>query len=65
MPLGDAIAKIASYRNGLTLMWADTADKPRVSGVFRTDRPDDALAALMTGAGLELVQLPAGTVIIR
>lgn len=65
MPLGDAIAKIASYRSGLTLMWADTADKPRVSGVFRTDRPDDALAALMTGAGLELVQLPAGTVIIR
>lgn len=65
MPLGEAIAKIARYRSGPTMVWADTADKPKVSGVFRTDRPDDALAALMTGAGLSLVQLPAGTVIIR
>lgn len=65
MPLRDAISRIARYRKGLTLVWADTTDKPRVSGVFRTDRADDALAALMTGAGMRLVQLPAGTVIIR
>ena len=64
MPLGDAISRIARYRKGLTLVWADTADKPRVSGVFRTDYADDALAAVMAGAGLRLVQLPAGTVII-
>lgn len=65
MPLGDAIREIAGYRSGLTLVWADVTGKPHVSGVFRTDRPDDALAALMTRAGLSMVKLPAGTVIVR
>jgi transmembrane sensor len=65
MPLGDALQEIARYRHGETLIWADTAGKPRVSGVFRTDRPDDALAALMADAGLSMIRLPAETVIIR
>lgn len=65
MPLVDAIREIASYRSGPTLVWADTAGKQHASGVFRTDRPDDALAALTTRAGLSMVKLPAGTVVVR
>lgn len=65
VPLREAIDRIARYRSGPTLLWADTAESPRVSGVFRTDRPDDALQSLAAGAGLRLLRLPAGTVIIR
>ncbi|NWO67869.1 iron dicitrate transport regulator FecR, partial [Escherichia coli] len=53
------------YRTGPVLVLANLDTAKPVSAVFRTDRPDDALAALAAGAGLRLTRLPAGTIIIR
>ncbi|WP_137864650.1 MULTISPECIES: FecR domain-containing protein [unclassified Sphingomonas] len=64
-PLAEAIAEVKRYRTGPVLVLANLDTAKPVSAVFRTDRPDDALAALAAGAGLRLTRLPAGTIIIR
>lgn len=65
LPLAQAIAEVKRYRSGPVLVLADLGKAKPVSAVFRTDRPDDALAALVAGAGLRLTRLPAGTIVIR
>lgn len=64
-PLAEAIAEVKRYRSGMVIVLADLGQAKPVSAVFRTDRPDDALAALAAGANLRLTHLPAGTIVIR
>lgn len=64
-PLAEAIAEVKRYRNGMVIVLADLRHAKPVSAVFRTDRPDGALAALAAGANLRLTHLPAGTIVIR
>ena len=65
LSLAQAIAEVRRYRDGPVVVLADLDKAKPVSAVFRTDRPDDALAALAAGAGLRLSRLPAGTIVIR
>lgn len=65
MPLAQAVRQIARYRRGATFLWSGKGADSRVSGVFRTDRPDDALAALANHAGLGITHLPVGTIILH
>lgn len=64
-PVADAIAEVARYRSGMTFTLADTSASAPVSGVFRTDAPDEALQALASMAGLRLTTLPAGVAVLR
>ncbi len=64
-PLGEAIAEVARYRSGYTFTLADTSRQPRVSGVFRTDAPDEALETLAHMAGLRVANLPGDVAIVR
>lgn len=64
-PLDQAIAEVKRYRSAPVIVLADLANAKPVSAVFRTDRPDDALAALAAGANLELTRLPGGTILIH
>jgi transmembrane sensor len=64
-PLAEAIAEVKRYRRGMVIVLADLSRAKPVSAVFRTDRPDDALAALAAGANLQLTHLPAGTIVIH
>lgn len=64
-PIGDAIAEVARYRPGMTLNFADTSGIAPVSGVFRTDAPDEALRTLANMGGLRVATLPAGIAILR
>lgn len=61
----DAIAEVARYRLGYTFTLADTSKDPRVSGVFRTSAPDEALATLARMARLHVTTLPGGVAILR
>lgn len=64
-PIGEAIAEVARYRPGMTINLADTSGTAPVSGVFRTDAPDEALRTLASMAGLQIATLPAGIAILR
>lgn len=62
--LKDAVAEIGRYRQGQVLLLGDVGDVARVSGVFRIDAPDDALAALAQMADLRLLHLPGGLILL-
>ncbi len=64
-PVADAIAEVARYRGGMTFTVADTSGSAPVSGVFRTDAPDEALQTLARMAGLRVTTLPAGVAVLR
>lgn len=64
-PIGEAIAEVARYRPGMTINLADTSGTAPVSGVFRTDAPDEALQTLASMAGLRVAALPAGIAVLR
>lgn len=64
-PVGDAIAEVARYRPGMTFNMTDTSGTAPVSGVFRTDAPDEALLTLANMAGLRVTKLPAGVALLR
>lgn len=59
-----AIAMIAHYRKGPTWIWADLPERDPVSGLFRTDRADEALQALAQQAGVSVRNLPGGIAIL-
>lgn len=65
LPVASAIAEVARYRSGVTWTLADTSGSAPVSGVFRTDAPDEALQTLASMAGLRLTTFPAGVAILR
>lgn len=63
-PVAEAIADVARYRQGYT--WViDAHQNAPVSGIFRTDDPDEALAMLTQMAGLKAMRLPGGVAIVR
>lgn len=64
-PVSEAIAEIARYRPGYTLTLADTSATAKVSGVFRTSAPDEALRTLAQMANLHVVTLPGGIAVLR
>jgi len=64
-PVASAIAEIRRYRSAPVIVLADPGRAKPVSGVFRVDRPDDALAAVTAAAGLRLTRLPGGILLIR
>ncbi len=64
-PLAQAIAEVKRYRSGPVIVLAGLDKAKPVSAVFRTDHPDDALAALAAGANLELTRLPGGAILIH
>ncbi|RVT94231.1 FecR family protein [Sphingomonas crocodyli] len=65
MPLDTAIHAIARYRSAPVFLWGDFAAAAPVSGSFRTDQPEDALATLIVMRGLDQVRLPGGVLILR
>ena len=62
--LKDAVTEIGRYRQGQVLLLGDVGDVARVSGVFRIDAPDDALAALAQMTDLRLLRLPGGLILL-
>lgn len=64
LPIAEAIADVARYRKGYTWVIGSTKSAP-VSGIFRTDAPDEALATLTQMAGLQVMRLPGDVVIVR
>lgn len=65
VPVAAAIGQISRYRAAPVIVWGDLSAAGPVSGSFRTDRPDDALATLIVMRGLEQMRLPGGIVIVR
>ena len=60
----DAIARIARYRHMPVYLLGDWPEDMRVSGIFRTDRPDEAIGAVARMAGLSVNEL-AGVILLR
>lgn len=64
-PLYHAIRILGRYRHAPVYVWGDLSDLGPVSGNFRTDRPEDALATLVMMRGMERLDLPGGIVVLR
>lgn len=62
--VSEALAAIRPYRRGLIFLLGDGAAGVRISAVFRTDRPDEALDAVAHLAGLSVYRL-AGVTVLR
>lgn len=65
VPLAAAIAQVGRYRVGSVLTFGDFASAAPVSGVFRTDRADDALETIVAMRGLQQLHLPGGILLLR
>jgi len=65
VPVEDAVAAVARYRSSPVFVWGDLSAAAPVSGSFRTDQPEDALATLVSMRRLERMDLPGGVVILR
>lgn len=65
MPLYQAIRVVGRYRRAPVYVWGDLSRDAPVSGNFRTDRPEDALATLVTMRGMTRMDLPGGIVVLR
>ncbi|SEK01660.1 FecR family protein [Sphingobium sp. AP50] len=63
--VAEAIAEIGRYRPGYTLTFADLSAAPRISGIFRIDAPDEALRSVAQMAGLQVMTLPGGMMVLR
>ncbi|PVM82910.1 FecR family protein [Caulobacter endophyticus] len=63
-PLGDAVRSVARYRSAPVWVQPGQAASTPVSGIFLTEAPDDALKVLADVAGLRLIRLPGGTIIL-
>lgn len=62
--LKSAVEAVARYRSAPTFLLAGETQL-RVNGVFRTDKADDALAAIAKQSGRQLTRLPGGAIVIR
>jgi transmembrane sensor len=60
-----AIAEVSRYRAASVWALGDFSKLPRVSGLFLTDRPDEALETIARMRGLTITTLPGGHLIIR
>jgi transmembrane sensor len=63
-PLADAVRSVARYRSAPVWVQPGKAARTPVSGIFLTEAPDDALKVLADMAGLRLIRLPGGVVIL-
>lgn len=63
--VAEAVKAIARYRQGAVYVWGQTPQASRISGSFRLDRPDDALATIAATAGLHIIRLPGHIVVLR
>jgi transmembrane sensor len=64
VPVDAAIAEVARYRAGFTFILPG-ASHAKVSGVFRTAAPDEALNTLAAMTGQRITMLPGGILIVR
>jgi transmembrane sensor len=65
MPLTRAIAEIGRYRSAPIFTFGDLDAAQPVSGVYRTDRPDDALLTIAAMRQLRVRTLPGGILIVQ
>jgi transmembrane sensor len=65
LPLSRAIHEIGRYRSGPIFTFGDLDAAQPVSGAFRTDQPDDALATLAAMRQLRIRALPGGILIVQ
>lgn len=61
--VGDAIARIKRYRSAPVIVMGEPTDARRISGVFRVDRPDEAIDAVARMARLTTYRLGAITIL--
>ncbi len=59
-----AIARIGRYHRGPVYVFGRSTNERRVSGAFRTDRPDEAIDAIASMAGMAVHRF-AGITILR
>jgi len=65
MPLSRAIHEIGRYRSAPIFTFGDLDAAQPVSGVYRTDRPDDALLTIAAMRQLRVRTLPGGILIVQ
>ena len=65
MPLSRAVAEIGRYRSAPIFAFGDLDASQPVSGVYRTDRPDDALLTIAAMRQLRVRTLPGGILIVQ
>lgn len=63
--VGVAVERIGRYRQGPTFVRGDLSTLPAVNAALRLDRPEQALDALASSAGLRITRLPLGVAIVR
>jgi transmembrane sensor len=64
-PVDAAVAEVSRYRSASVWTLGDFSKLPRVSGLFLTDRPDEALETIARMRGLKVTTLPGGHLIVR
>jgi transmembrane sensor len=64
-PLGDVIAALGRYHRGLVLVTSRAIKDRRVTGVFHTDRPLEALRAIEKSLGLKSTWLTDYLILLR
>lgn len=64
-PLSAALTEIGRYHKGKIWLASPSSGTKIVSGIFRTDESEDAVAALASSAGLRVTHLPAGIILLR
>jgi transmembrane sensor len=64
-PLREALAEIERYTDSRLLTLAPSILETPVSGSFRIENADDAIASVVTAAGGKIDHLPGGFIIIR
>lgn len=62
--LADAVKTVARYRSAPVWVQPGAAGRTPVNGIFLTEAPDDALKVLADMAGLRLIRLPGGAVVL-
>ncbi|WP_395396079.1 FecR domain-containing protein (plasmid) [Novosphingobium sp. BL-8A] len=65
MPLSRAVQEIGRYRSAPIFTFGDLDAAQPVSGIYRTDRPDDALATIAAMRELRIRTLPGGILIVQ
>nr|WP_269142525.1 FecR domain-containing protein [Acetobacter garciniae] len=60
-----AVAAMARYRQGRVYVLANDADMPHISGAFRIDQADTAIATMAATAGMTVTRLPGRILLLR
>ncbi|MET4730728.1 transmembrane sensor [Lysobacter enzymogenes] len=65
VPADEALRRIARYRDAPVWTLGSFADAPKISASLRTDRSDEAIAAVAERARLRVQRLPGGALLVR